>query len=617
MNPKTTWLLVALAACLAIYVLVFERRPAAGGPVDRRVLPGISAAAVTGLQVTWTGKPAMRVELTNGVWRLTQPLPYPAQEVAITSLLRALEKLTFRTQITPQELKDHPEADEEYGLRTPSATIVVLQGRDEKHIKLGKLTAPGNEVYLQVVGGAGITTVDKDLFQYLPRDPDPWRDHTVVNLGGQAFDRLILTGGGKVEAARIELQRDAAGEPWRMAFPIQARVDNNAMDQIWYNLQALNATAFYTDDTNADLEPLGLQPAQLEVSLNRGTNVLAALQFGKSPTNDPTVIYARRSGQRTVMLVPRAPVEPLRGPYTDFRDRHLVGRRAFAAEVLTITTRGGEKLTLQRQTNDEWRVTAPAAFPADARQMRKLLENLANLECVPVNNQFSVKENVLPAELAKWGLAPPARQYLLQRAAPAGATNTTLVELDFGGGTDDQDKVYVRRTDESSVYAARLADFNKLPVNALQLRDRRVWRFAESNVVSLTVRQGRQTVKVLREGEYKYALAPGSPGTLDPNDPMIEAALGDLGELDAEDWINSGDNLRARYHFAEQPPRITVEVRGAGRSDNLELDLGGWSPDKLRYAAVRLEGREWILELPTKVYQRLISFLKLEEPLTP
>ena len=622
MKPRNTWILVALTLLVLAYILLFDRQTASSDLLDPRILPNLSASSVTSIQVAWDRKPAMRADLTNGTWQLSAPLVYPAQSVAIVNLLRALEKLSHRTHIGAQELREHPQADEEYGLKVPLVTIILRQGTEEKHLKIGKLTAPGDEVYLQVVGKQGIDTVDAAIFQYIPRDPDPWRDHTVVNLAGLNFDRMVLVGGSKLETTRIELQRDASETPWRMTFPIQARVDNRRMDQWLYNLQALNATRFVTDDSGVDLEPWGLQPPQLEVTMNAGTNVLVALQFGRSPTNDPTLIYARRAGQRTVMLVPRAAVDPWRGPYTEFRDRHLVGQRAFSAETIDVISRGAEPFKLRRQTNGIWQVAEPQNFPVDARRMRDFLETLANLESVPVNNQFSVKENVLPAELAKWGLAPPTRQYILSQTAtnplaPGTLTNQVLVELDFGSVTDDRDKVLARRTDESSIYAARLPDFTKLPATSLQMRDRHIWRFAESNVVSLSVRQEGQTMKVLREGDFKYSLAPASTGSIDPNDPMIEAALGDLGELDAANWIEYGEINRERYQLSDRGTQITVELRQEGRPTTLSLDLGGWSPQKLRYAAVRLDGQNWVFELPAKLYLRLISFLKMKEPLAP
>ena len=50
----------------------------------------------------------------------------------------------------------------------------------------------------------------------------------------------------------------------------------------------------------ADLTAFGLQPADLDLWLGRGTNLVSALHVGKSPTNDSTQVYARREGWNAV-----------------------------------------------------------------------------------------------------------------------------------------------------------------------------------------------------------------------------------------------------------------------------------------------------------------------------
>ena len=54
-------------------------------------------------------------------------------------------------------------------------------------------------------------------------------------------------------------------------------------------------------------------------------------------------------------------------------------------------------------------------------------------------------------DLAKYCLSPPTRVYILKSAASG--TNP-LAWIDFG--TNETDKIYVRRSDENSVYTTRL-----------------------------------------------------------------------------------------------------------------------------------------------------------------
>src|SRR5207249_9019277 len=122
----------------------------------------------------------------------------------------------------------------------------------------------------------------------------------------------------------FELQRDAAGKEWRMTQPMKARADNPKIEDLLQKLQNLRADKFVTDDPNADLASFGLQPAELELVVAQGTNNLLLLQFGKSPTNDASLVYARRRDQNSVVLVAKDQLNSWRADYKDFRDRFLI-----------------------------------------------------------------------------------------------------------------------------------------------------------------------------------------------------------------------------------------------------------------------------------------------------
>src|SRR5450756_1958121 len=121
MNPKNTWLWIAVAAGLFVLVVFHQRHAskAYSGPV--RVLPNLKAAAVTSIQVRPGARTNIRVERTNGIWQLTQPLVYPAQAVSIESLLSQLERLTPAPYITARELRNRTKVDEQYGFVAPQA----------------------------------------------------------------------------------------------------------------------------------------------------------------------------------------------------------------------------------------------------------------------------------------------------------------------------------------------------------------------------------------------------------------------------------------------------------------------------------------------------------------
>src|ERR1039457_2306000 len=219
MNPRNTWRWIAVAAGLFAFIFFYQRHAGKNGSGPVRVLPNLTLAAVTSVQVRPGALARIRADRTNGVWQLAEPIVYPAQAFSIQNLLAGLEQLTPAPYITARELRDRPKADEEYGFSSPQASIFIEQPEHPAHLLIGARTPPGDQVFLRVVGVDGVYVVDADFLKYIPHTADDWRDTTLVDLKELAFDRLAVTNGAKV----FELRRDATNKLWRMVYPLQAR----------------------------------------------------------------------------------------------------------------------------------------------------------------------------------------------------------------------------------------------------------------------------------------------------------------------------------------------------------------------------------------------------------
>jgi hypothetical protein len=593
MNSRNTWRWLIVALVLFAFILFQQRylRKAGGGPV--KVLPSLKAADATSVQVRPAAQLEIRAERTNATWQLTEPLAYPAQAVSIEKLLAELEALRPAPYITARELRNRPNTDEEYGFAAPQASIIIEQPGYTARVRVGAKTPPGDQVFLQVVGTEGVYVVDAGFLKYLPHSADDWRDTALINLNGLAFDRLAVTNGTKV----FELRRDGTNAPWRMVYPLQARANNLKAEQSLQTLQDVRVRQFVSDDPKADLDAFGLQPPELEVALGQGTNIVAQLQFGKSPTNDARMVYARRVGLTTIVAVRKDLLAPWYAPVNDFRDPFLV---TWTAPVAVIEERGQDSFSVQ-QTNDAWRVV-PQDFPVDVGLLKDLVSALRGLQIV----EFT-KDVAIAPELPTYGLAPPARQYILRSAAtnsPSGPTNPIIVEVDFG--TNQADKVFARRTDESCVYAVKLADFQRLPAASWQMRERLIWNLSTNEVAGVTIRQQGRVRQIVRNGPDDWSLAAGSQGVI--NVLAVEETMGGLCQLAAVAWVARGDQERARYGFTDNSDRVTLELKNGKK---LSVEFSTKTSPELPIAAVTLDGQPWIFVFPTWLYDYVQRFLSV------
>lgn len=603
MNPKRTWKVVLVATCLFAFIFFFERRQHRAPPETARALPSLKASEVTDIQVLpAVGQSEIRVSRTSDAWQITKPLAYPAQKVAVETLLQALELLPRQAFITTQELKNRLKSDEEFGFDAPQFTLVLQQAGELRQIKIGAKTTPGDQVYLQDVGNLAIVVVNADLLKLIPRDVSEWRSTSFINLKGLAFDRLAVTNGANV----LELRRDATNQNWRMIWPLQTRADSAKIDSFLNRLESLPINRFETDDPRADLETYGLQPPQLELFFGKGTNRVLSLQFGKTATNDSSQVYARQPGQNAIVQVSKAMLDPWRASYAEFRDPNLLGGLALPLE--TVEIRGPENVTVQHQTNGSWRVTAPQNFPADAALMQEFIKRLQGLRIA----QF-VKDVVPEGGLTNYSLVNPAREYVLKTAAGnLPGTNLVIAELDFGG--TNEDKTFARRADhadESSIYAVKTADYERLPFTSLQLRERRVWKFSPEDVTRLTVRLNGNSCQLDHKGSNLWSVVV-SPPRISYQPEAVEYAAEDLGLLEAVAWAGHGDQVREQCGITEKF-QISVELKTTEGTETRTLDFGKASPQGA-YAATKMpDGQSWVFEFPGKTLRAIVDYLKIAD----
>ena len=602
MRWNTTWLLAGLAAVLFAFIWLVERH---SGPVadlgegPPRLLD-LRPADVSSIQLRRTNQFLLRVERTNQTWNLIEPIHYPAQSFAIESLLLDLQNLTAQTRIPPDELAALKRNAAHYGFDAPAATLTLQHAGQRVELLFGSKTAVGDQVYVQLLTSPVIYLVPAEIFDRLPRNLNDWRDPALVNLANLAVDRFEVRSPGRGYAVHV----DSTNKLFYLSKPTSARADRAKVEALLRKIETAQVAEFVTDNPRADLEPYGLQPPEAEMTFGQGTNDLLVVQFGKSPTNEPALVYARRLSQTNIVLVPKTVLDAVQTPFNELRDRRLV---TFApAEVDRIEILADEKFVVARQTNGVWMIEPPMSQVADADAVRETVEFLSRLE-------GTVEKDVV-TDLAAYGLAQPARQYTLYATATnlAGAvTNRLLAELDLGAPRRD-DRLFARGVEANTVYSNTVysitrGDAEQLPSVAWQFRDRRVWAFTTNQVSRLSIRANGSVRELIRQGPAAWKFAPGSQGIINPF--VVEEMVFRLGELRAQYWVDRGDRNRVRYGFREDGYRLTLELKGSDRPQTLVLEFATRGEGSLPLALADLEGQTWIFKMPPKLYFDLLNHL--------
>ncbi|HKQ39892.1 MAG TPA: DUF4340 domain-containing protein [Verrucomicrobiae bacterium] len=598
---KTTFWLLGTGAVLFGVIIFLERHapPAAANAQVPARLVALRASDVTNIVVRRTNQFVLRADRTNLNWNITLPFYYPGQSFAVDKLLAILENLAPHTHLTQDELQAQKRSLVEFGLDIPTATLVLNHKSGRTELQFGSRTAIGDQVYLQVMNTPGIYIVPAELPQILPQTANDWRDTALVNLTESNLDRFEV----RTTARSFAIEVDATNKVLYLAKPTRARASAPKVEALIRKLQAAQAVQFVTDDPRADLDTFGLRTPEAELVLGLGTNDLQVVQFGKSPTNDPTVVYARRMAQTNIVLTPRSVLEALQTSHDELRDRHVLAFPVAAIESMEV--RGEQNFTIRKQTNNLWFVTEPEFMPADSELIRGCLNQLSFLE-------GQVEKDVV-TDFAPYGLATPGRQYILRGSATnslGAPTNRIIAQLDVGAR---REAVVFARGGEDTVYALPAPFVDRLPTGAWQLRERRVWSFSTNQITRLTIQHRGYQRQILRSPAGEWSLAPGSQGII--NTFAVEEMMFRLGELRAVSWVARGDEHRAQYGFAENGHKLSIELRLPDRARVLTLEFSSRAPAPYPYALAVVDGQTWIFEFPPDLFSQISNYLA-NPPLT-
>jgi hypothetical protein len=584
MNSKTTWSYIAIVAVLFAFIFFVEQpfRKKLNASRATNIFPGFNSAAANRIEIRRAGE-LIQAERTNNSWQLISPLIYPAAGSHIEKLLQSLTELNWQTQITAAELKDRPKAQEEFGFATPAASLTVQQGGASVNLLVGTNTPVGEQVYVQIVGSAGIYVIDSEFLKLLPHSANDWRDPFLFRFSGPI--NTIKSRSGNKTFTLVHTNNS-----WRLP---QARADNKKISELLEKTAEIHVAKFETDDPQAALDQFGLQTPEMELVFAFDTNILATLQVGKSPTNDPAVVFAKI--QNHIVRVATGTLNEWRGSYTNFVDRRLVNLSP--DEVTQIDVRGGNAFSLLRK-NGSWKLADAPSFPVDSDLVREVLTLLSKVE-------VDIEKDVV-TDFASYGLEPPALAYTLRAA---GSSNSAA-QIHFG--TNQTGKIFVRRLDEYSdtVNSIQPEAYNYLPQAAWQFRDRQIWRFASNEVVSVTVQQKGKERKMVRNSTGEWSFASGSQGVI--NTFALDEALYRLGELKAVFWVSPDEKDPARYKIKETDHRIFLDVRRSDKIETLSLEFGDFSEyGGNLYTAITMNGARMIFEFPWPLFFEVQEVLKV------
>ena len=254
-----------------------------------------------------------------------------------------------------------------------------------------------------------------------------------------------------------------------------------------------------------------------------------------------------------------------------------------------------QSLTLAKNADGTWQLTAPLAADADPPKIDEMLQDLL---------EKKVKQTLEAEDLAQYGLQPPNIRVELWIAGES-PVKTFLI-----GDKTVNYSVYAKEQSESHIFlieSSALNDFTKSPSD---LRDRSVFKFSPAEIATLRLevvgqpeilceKQGALNPDAAEEaGEWKMT----QPVQAKADARAVEEIVSALADLKAVVFEADGDYEPANYGLDQ--PQITVTLQSNTGDQIQELQIGSDTGTPGRIYVAHTEQRA-VYAVNTEIYTKL------------
>jgi len=439
----TTLVSLLVAATVVIVALVginhgwFVPSPPAeaGEPV---VL--LSADDVTELTIEAEGKPAIRLILHGGQWRMRAPLRGLADPRRVRRAIESVLDMRISRLYGPSDLK-RPTV-KAAGLDAPRVTVTLTDRSGARHtVRIGGNPRFIPQTYTQVRGGSDILLAGPDPTAKLTRPLHEIRRPTLIEFDPSRLQRLIVTAPDSYTLTRV-------ADTWRISAGgvRDALADGQQVEALIARLHQLQI-AEITPAPAVELKAFGLDPPAATFMLKLAP--LPGPREAVSDPGDPTgpnaihmalgtrdgLVYAMLEGNPWLMTIAPDDFTALLPDTESLRDRRILA--APADRIVRIAVhRGDATVTLERR-GAQW-MKADGA-PVDAAHVDALLADLTEPRVTDFVTSYS--------SLAGFGLTEPRMRFTCTDRD--GAARTILI-----GDADSRQRVYVKHDDDHTVMMA-------------------------------------------------------------------------------------------------------------------------------------------------------------------
>jgi len=423
MRTRTALIYLTLFLVLAGYFYYFEvvsRRAHIEQEEAARHLFQVDKAQITALQLD-KGE-ATPIYLTkNGHWQIAEPINTRGDEIAVASILTALESLKMEREVEAAAQDLQP-----YGLDQPMLHLSFLTDGSRHQLRLGAKAVVGNQYYASsdqenrvvLIAGAQLQSFDKSLSDL--------RSKEFFTANSDEVERIELDRGKN----KLVLTR-AENKLWQAPAAVEVKIKTSKVERFLSLLFRFRVKRFL-DNEEGNLALLGLDPAKIRLKISTQEKT-ETLLLGNTKKDEGA--YAKGGELRGVAMVEENLLAELPQTLSDLEDRTLLVFDLEQVRALALVL-AGEAARLERN-EDTWNwLGAENRKDPENWRVNSLLWNLQELEYLPGDfprAQSSVENKVLDLVLYSESDEKLATFSLLE--VPSGKTERGVLRFSKGSET--------------------------------------------------------------------------------------------------------------------------------------------------------------------------------------
>jgi len=576
MNYKTTIVMAVLVIAGLVYVLTVERKlktTEQAKEAAKKVFADFKSEQGDRLQIarkTKSGKEeTIEVQkIDSDHWRMVKPLSARADKSEINSLLSEFEFMEKVGTIKPEQGK--PLDLKEYGLDKPQITATFYVGAAKKKAKkgkheakptkqykimVGKKTAVGHNVYIQLAGNDEVYAVADTLLDKLKKKVNALRDKKVCEVDKSKVEKLKLDYADKPDIVCSQTK-----EGWKLEEPVADLGNKDEIDKLLDKIKDLKVDEDgFISENPTNLAQYGLDKPKLTATVFQ-KGVAVTILLGKKVKGKTDKIYAKRKDEPTILAVKKDILDDLAKKPNDLRDKKVVRIQKDDVKKLQIQLAKG-KVTLEKK-GDDWNITEPKQLKADNWEVGDFIESLGKLEV-----DAWVAEQ--PKDLKTYGLDKPAAVITAELKDKKG---TKKLLLGKRAGKEGE-RWFAKRGDQNVILRVAKKDFyDQALAGYLTFRNRLILDFSKSNAKKLTVVRPDKMFVCSKQkvgDEEKWMLS--KPMKIEGDTNNIDDILWDLSYLKAKKLVEESPKDLKKYGLDKPRIQATVvydeEVKSKAKKD--------------------------------------------------